>query len=49
MCSDRDLHAIAAAQPVTAEDLAAVTSLGPLTAARLLPGVLDALSSLTPR
>jgi len=44
LCSDRDLHAIAAARPATAEELAAATSFGELTAARLLPGVRDALS-----
>jgi DNA helicase-2/ATP-dependent DNA helicase PcrA len=43
LCSDRDLQAIAEARPTTAEELAAVTSLGVLTAARLLPGVLAAL------
>ena len=34
LCSDRDLHAIAAARPTTADDLAAVTSFGLLTATR---------------
>ena len=44
LCSDRDLQAIAAARPVTADELADVTSFGLLTAARLLPGLRDALA-----
>jgi DNA helicase-2/ATP-dependent DNA helicase PcrA len=43
LCSDRDLRAIADTRPTTADELAAATSLGALTAARLLPGVLAAL------
>jgi DNA helicase-2/ATP-dependent DNA helicase PcrA len=45
LCSDRDLQAIARGRPATADDLAAVTSFGALTAARLLPGVLAALEA----
>jgi ATP-dependent exoDNAse (exonuclease V) beta subunit len=44
LCSDRDLHAIAASRPTTPDDLAAATSLGRITATRLLPGILHALS-----
>ncbi len=40
--SDRDLTAIATARPRTAEELEAVTSLGPITARRLAPQI-DAL------
>ncbi|MEO1059149.1 MAG: UvrD-helicase domain-containing protein, partial [Actinomycetota bacterium] len=40
--SDRDLAAIVAERPRTAEELAAVTSLGPITARRLAPQI-DAL------
>ena len=43
VCSDADLEAIAAAGPTTAEDLAAATTLGPLTAARLFPAIRAAL------
>lgn len=46
LCSERDLRAIAAARPATAAELAAATSFGELTAARLLPGVLAALAPL---
>ena len=43
LCTDADLAAIAAARPATADELAAVTTLGALTAARLLPGIRAAL------
>jgi DNA helicase-2/ATP-dependent DNA helicase PcrA len=43
LCADRDLHAIAAARPATPDELAAVTSFGAITAARLFPGLTDAL------
>ncbi len=43
LCADADLRTIAAARPRTPEELAAATSLGPLTAARLLPGIRKAL------
>ena len=39
LCSDADLAAIAAAHPTDADELAAVTSMGVLTAARLFPGI----------
>jgi len=48
LCSDRDLHAIAASRPTTPDDLAAATSLGRITATRLLPGILHALSQALP-
>jgi DNA helicase-2/ATP-dependent DNA helicase PcrA len=44
LCSDRDLQAIAAARPASADELAEVTSFGLLTASRLLPGLRDALA-----
>ncbi len=44
LCSDADLHAIAATRPATADALAATTSLGMLTAARLLPAITAALA-----
>jgi len=37
VCSDRDLAAIARHRPSTVEELESVTSLGPLTAAKLGP------------
>jgi DNA helicase-2/ATP-dependent DNA helicase PcrA len=43
LCADADLRAIAAARPTTADELAAATSLGLLTASRLLPGITEAL------
>ena len=39
LCTDAELTAIAAAHPTSADELAAVTSIGVLTAARLLPGI----------
>jgi DNA helicase-2/ATP-dependent DNA helicase PcrA len=48
LCTDRDLHAIADARPANPDDLAAATSLGRLTAGRLLPGVLEALAGVAP-
>jgi ATP-dependent DNA helicase UvrD/PcrA len=43
LCSNAELAAIAGAKPSTADELAAVTNLGTLTAARLLPGIRGAL------
>ena len=43
VCTDADLAAVAAAHPTNADELAAVTSMGVLTAARLLPGILRRL------
>ena len=43
VCSDADLEAIAAACPASPSELAAATTLGPLTAARLFPGLRAAL------
>jgi superfamily II DNA helicase RecQ len=43
LCSDRDLAVIAGALPRSAEELAAVTGFGPLTAARLFPPIRSAL------
>jgi ATP-dependent DNA helicase UvrD/PcrA len=43
LCAEADLRAIAAARPTTPDELAAATSLGLLTATRLLPGIRDAL------
>jgi ATP-dependent DNA helicase UvrD/PcrA len=39
LCTDADLAAIAAARPEDADELAAVTTMGALTAARLFPGI----------
>jgi ATP-dependent DNA helicase UvrD/PcrA len=44
LVSDSDLSAIARHRPHTAEELAEVTSMGPITARRLAPEILDALS-----
>jgi DNA helicase-2/ATP-dependent DNA helicase PcrA len=46
VCTDADLAAIAAAGPTDADELAAVTSMGALTAARLLPGIRSALDAV---
>ena len=43
VCTDADLHTIATADPMTPDDLAAVTGLGVLTATRLFPGIRAAL------
>ena len=43
VCTDSDLHTIATVDPVTPDDLAAVTGLGILTASRLFPGIRAAL------
>jgi DNA helicase-2/ATP-dependent DNA helicase PcrA len=43
LCSDHDLAAIARRRPASAEELVAVTSLGPLTARRLAPEILAVL------
>ena len=43
VCTDAHLHAIATADPMTPDDLAAVTGLGVLTATRLFPGIRTAL------
>ena len=43
ICTDADLVAIAAADPATPDELAAASSLGGLTAARLFPGIRAAL------
>jgi DNA helicase-2/ATP-dependent DNA helicase PcrA len=48
VCTDADLHAVAAADPVTSDDLAAVTGLGNLTANRLFPGIRAALDAEEP-
>ncbi len=45
LCSDRDLAAIARARPATAEELAAVTSFGAITAERLAPQILDVVQT----
>ena len=39
LCSDADLAAIATTHPIDADELATVTSMGVLTAARLFPGI----------
>lgn len=44
LVSDSDLSAIARHRPHTAEEIAEVTSMGPITARRLAPEILDALS-----
>ena len=43
LCADADLASIAAARPATADELTAATTFGPLTAARLFPGIRAAL------
>ncbi len=43
VCSDADLHAIVASDPTSPAELAAATSLGQLTAARLFDGIRTAL------
>ncbi len=43
VCTDADLAAVAAGHPTSADELAAVTSMGVLTAGRLLPGIRAAL------
>ena len=43
LCTDADLDAIAAADPASPDELAAATSLGPLTATRLFDGIRAAL------
>ena len=43
VCSDADLEAIAAAAPTDPGELVAATTFGPLTAARLFPGIRAAL------
>jgi len=44
VCSDRDLAAIARHRPSTVEELASITSLGPLTAAKLGPELFEMMS-----
>ena len=39
VCSDADLAAIADGRPTTPAELATLTSMGPLTAARLFPSI----------
>jgi len=41
LCADRDLDSIARTRPTDVDELAAVTSFGPITAARLAPELLD--------
>jgi DNA helicase-2/ATP-dependent DNA helicase PcrA len=45
LCSDRDLAAIARARPTTADELAAATSFGSITAHRLAPQILEVVRS----
>jgi ribonuclease D len=45
ICSDDDLAAIAASPPATAEELASITSFGPIAAARLFPPIRRALDT----
>ena len=47
LCSDRDLEAIARERPTTADQLAAVTSFGQITAERLAPQILGVVRSST--
>ena len=46
LCSDRDLASIARARPTTAEELAAATSFGQITAERLAPQILEIVRSI---
>ena len=43
LCSDRDLVRIVGASPRSPEELASITGLGPLTAARLFAPIRSAL------
>ena len=45
ICSDDDLAAIAASPPSSADELAALTSFGPIAAARLFPPIKQALDA----
>lgn len=45
LCSDRDLTSIATERPTTAEELAAVTLFGQITAERLAPQILELVRS----
>ena len=45
LCSDRDLASIARARPTTADELAAATSFGRITAERLAPQILEVVRS----
>ncbi|MEM9041237.1 MAG: UvrD-helicase domain-containing protein [Actinomycetota bacterium] len=45
ICSDRDLASIASERPRNADELAAVTSMGPITAARLADTVVEVLDA----
>jgi DNA helicase-2/ATP-dependent DNA helicase PcrA len=46
LCSDRDLASIARARPTNAEELAAATSFGQITAERLAPQILEIVRSI---
>jgi DNA helicase-2/ATP-dependent DNA helicase PcrA len=45
LCADRDLATIAGERPATIDQLAAATSLGPITAARLAPEILPLVAA----
>jgi DNA helicase II / ATP-dependent DNA helicase PcrA len=45
LCSDRDLRAIAAARPLSAEELADATSFGTITAGTLAPQIIEVVRS----
>lgn len=47
VCSDRDLATITRRRPATVEELVSTTSLGPLTARRLGPEILDIVARAT--
>ena len=44
ICSDESLKAVATARPETIEEVVAITDLGPVSAARIAPRILDALT-----
>ncbi len=49
LCSDRDLRAIERNRPATVDELVEVTTLGPMTAARLAPELFEVLAGQSSR
>ena len=48
LCTDRDLRSIAHARPRSADELAAATSFGPITAERLAPEIVEIVETSDP-